>query len=207
MISVNDDNINMNNNITENKQKYNFKPELLKDFNKLPKSGGLNFEQNKHRNFNYFQFNFERNENNTDDLDNNDNNINNNNYNNANYIEKPYEYFKNTNEKEDILYNSDNNIVKEKNKNKNNKYSIEDSVKMNNFQNNINMVNNNYNNNNFEEIEKERRKQDLLQMINFSSNLKVNNNNNSPNEYIIQQNMQNNNDYENYNIVQSYEES
>ena len=193
----NNDNINQNE-VAENKSKYNFKPELLKDINKIPKSSGLNFEQSKNKNFNYFQFNFERNEN-----KNNDNDLN---INKANFIEKSYEYIQNNNEKKDILYNSNNNNLK--NNNKDDKYSIEDSVKINNFQNNINMNNNNYNYNynNYEELEKERRKQDLMQMINFSSNLKINNNNNS--NYIIEQNMQNNNnDYENYNIVQSYEET
>ena len=80
-----------------------------------------------------------------------------------NNIEKPYEYIQ-------------NNINNE------NEFQSKNKIRI-----------NNKNCNNYEEIEKERRKQDLLQMINFSSNLKINNSNN-------------NNDYENYNIVQSYED-
>ncbi len=153
LVSYNNNEIS---NIKEDKQKYNFKPELLKDINKIPKSGGLNFENNKPKNFNYFQFQFDRNENRSENNLNMNNVINNN-------IEKPYEYIQ-------------NNINNE-----------------NEFQSKNKFRNNNKNCINFEELEKERRKQDLLQMINFSSNLKINNSNN-------------NNDYENYNIVQSYED-
>ena len=80
-----------------------------------------------------------------------------------NNIEKPYEYIQ-------------NNINNE------NEFQTKNKIRI-----------NNKNCYNYEELEKERRKQDLLQMINFSSNLKINNSNN-------------NNDYENYNIVQSYED-
>ena len=153
LISYNNNEIS---NIKEDKQKYNFKPELLKDINKIPKSGGLNFENNKPKNFNYFQFQFDRNENRSENNLNMNNVINNN-------IEKPYEYIQ-------------NNINNE------NEFQTKNKIRI-----------NNKNCNNYEEIEKERRKQDLLQMINFSSNLKMNNSNN-------------NNDYENYNIVQSYED-
>ena len=132
-----------------------------------------------------------------------------------NKIEKPYEYVQKdtNNDREDI--NNDNsqiNYIKDK-------YTIEDSVNINNIlpNSNTNIINNNKansNNNlsgNFDEIEKQRRKNDLLQMINFSTNLKINNNNNNNNNYINNQNQQSNqinyNEYENYNIVQSYEES
>ena len=86
-----------------------------------------------------------------------------------NNIEKPYEYIQ-------------NNINNE------NEFQTKNKIRINN-----NNIINNKNCYNYEELEKERRKQDLLQMINFSSNLKINNSNN-------------NNDYENYNIVQSYED-
>jgi len=188
--SYNNDKINE---IKEDKQKYNFKPELLKDINKKPISGGLNFEHNKPKSFNYFQFQFDRNENkNNDDL----------NINIEDNIEKPYEYIQN-NMNEGKKFQNNNKIQIN---NKNDKYSIEDSVKIKNFESNQNKINNN-NYNNYDEIEKERRKQDLLQMINFSSNLKINNNNNYINNLNNQNNTNNYNDYENYNIVQSYEES
>ena len=187
------------NSIKDTKQKYNFKPELLKDIHKIPKSSGINFDQNKHKNLNYFQFQFDRNENNNNK--NKDLNI----Y-NENNIQKPYEYIQNNANEKNDLYN-DNNIQIN---NKENKYSIEDSVNINNLVSNANMVNNNnyQKNNNLEEMEKERRKQDLLQMINFSSNLKLNSgNNNYINNDINNKNIQNNNNYEDYNIVQSYEDS
>ena len=199
-------NINEINNINENKQKYNFKPELLQDIHRIPKSSGLNFNLNRDKNFNYFQFQFDRNE---------KNNCNQNLKINENNIQQPYEYIQNNDNEKGFLYNNDSKI-----KNTNEKYTIEDSVNINNIisNSNTNIINNNNLqnfNNNFDDIEKERRKKDLLQMINFSSNLKINNNNIGGENYkknsnynLKEENIQNNfNEYENYNIIQSYEES
>jgi hypothetical protein len=199
-------NINEINNINENKQKYNFKPELLQDIHRIPKSSGLNFNLNKDKNFNYFQFQFDRNE---------KNNCNQNLKINENNIQQPYEYIQNNDNEKGFLYNNDSKI-----KNTNEKYTIEDSVNINNIisNSNTNIINNNNLqnfNNNFDDIEKERRKKDLLQMINFSSNLKINNNNvdcenykKNSNYNLKEENIQNSfNEYENYNIIQSYEES
>ena len=188
-----------NNIINENNRKYNFKPELLKDIHKIPKSSGLNFNQNKTKNINYFQFEFDKN--NANDY-NNEENINENN------VQKPYEYIINNNNnkkelKSDINMN-DNNI-----QSKNDKYTIQDSININNFasnRNEVNNINSNYNNN-FYDKEKERRKQDLLQMINFSSNLKIGSTSNNTNKHNNINNTNNIKDYENYNIIQSYQDS
>ena len=189
-------------NISEvNKQKYNFNQELLKDIHKIPKSSGLNFNSNKNKNFNYFQFKFDTNENKNNEIIDNNN------------IEKPYEYIQKDNNDRENIGNNNSQI-----KNIKDKYTIEDSVNINNIvsNSNSNIINNNNNKiqnynsvrNNFDEIEKQRRKQDLLQMINFSTNLKLNNNNNYINNQNQQINQNNNfSEYENYNIVQSYEES
>ena len=99
---------------------------------------------------------------------------------------------------------NDNNI-----QSKNDKYTIQDSININNFasnRNEVNNINSNYNNN-FYDKEKERRKQDLLQMINFSSNLKIGSTSNNTNKHNNINNTNNIKDYENYNIIQSYQDS
>ena len=173
--------IDKENNIQMN-PRYNFKPEIIKNINKIPKSSGLNFNQNK--NINSFQFEFNRS--------------------NRNILELNNEYNHNKNIKEN---NHQNNI--------NNKKTIEDSINLNGLVHNSDIINNNENNSNYkikenyDDIEKERRKKDLFQMINFSSNLGANikylSNNNQQNIKIGLKD--NYNDYDNFNGVQSYEEN
>ena len=187
-------NKNENNNSNKNneiKPKYNFKPEIIKDVNKIPKSGGLNFNTNK--NINYFQFPFNKyNKNNSEykiiDYDiKNDNNINNINQNNIK--------INNNNQNQNNLINEDNininGLVQNSNSNLiNNEKNINEPYK------------------NSGEKEKERRKQDLLQMMNYSSkfgNDYLNNNILNKNNFLNNFHC-NKNDIENFNGVQSYED-
>ena len=196
------DKIDHDNFINENKPKYNFRPDLIKDINKVPKSSGLNFNLNK--NMNSFQFHF--------------------NQNNKNIINEERETT-NQNNQINNLSNKNGFNISQNNKNNNyqnqNKYTIEDSININGLVPNTNLINmgnknnentgvNNITKENSDNIENERRKNDLLQMINFSSNLRINNNysnnNNNNNQRDYQNNQQNIYcDYENFNGVQSYE--
>ena len=197
------DKINQDNFTNENEPKYNFRPDLIKDINKVPKSSGLNFNLNK--NINSFQFHF------------NQNNINN------KINEEPDTKNQNT----QINYLPDKNSFNSSQNNKinnyqnQNKYTIEDSININGLTPNTNLINidkknkdttgvNNITKENTDNIENERRKNDLLQMINFSSNLRINNNYSNNNNNNNQSDYQNSQqkiyiDYENFNGVQSYE--